>query len=91
MAGGVHGGGAHGGGHAWQGACMAGEGCAWWGGMHGRGGLHGGGHVWRGGACVADTTRYDDTVNEPAVRILLECILVTLLLDTIKEAQKVYI
>ena len=28
-----------------------------------------GGHVW-------DTTRYGDTINERAVRILLECILV---------------
>ena len=28
-----------------------------------------GGHVW-------DTTRYRDTINERAVRILLECILV---------------
>ena len=36
------------------------------------GGMRGcswGGHVW-------DTTRYGDTVNERAVRILLECILV---------------
>ena len=31
--------------------------------------LGGGGHVW-------DTTRYGDTVNERAVCILLECILV---------------
>ena len=30
------------------------------------------------GACVADTTRYDDAVNERAVRILLECILVSI-------------
>ena len=28
-----------------------------------------GGHAW-------DTTRYGDTINERAVRILLECILV---------------
>ena len=32
----------------------------------------GGGHVW-------DMTRYGDTVNELAVRILLECILVVTL------------
>ena len=32
----------------------------------------GGGHAW-------DTTRYGDTVNERAVRILLECILVIFL------------
>ena len=73
------------GGHAWLlwggmhgcsgGACMVAlggmHGCsgghAWllWGGMHGCSG----GHAW-------DTTRYGDTVNERAVRILLECILV---------------
>ena len=51
------------GGHAWLlgGACMVAL----------------GGHVWllREG-CVWDTTRYGDTVNERAVRILLECILV---------------
>ena len=56
------------------GTCMAGvclprgvhgRGCAWW----------GGGHAWH--ACSpADTTRYGDVVNERAVRILLECILV---------------
>ena len=42
------------------------------GGMRGcSGGVHGcsGGHAW-------DMTRYGDTVNERAVRILLECILV---------------
>ena len=32
-------------------------------------GCSGGGHPW-------DTTRYGDTINERAVRILLECILV---------------
>ena len=47
-------------GHAWQGACMAGRACM-------PGGMHGGGRVWQ-------TPR--DTVNERAVRILLECILV---------------
>ena len=65
-----------GGGHAWQGGmhgrgmCMAG-GCAWQGGMHGRGYAswgacvaRGGGHAWH-------------TANELAVRILLECILVS--------------
>ena len=50
------------------------------GGMHGcSGGVHGcsGGGAWLlwGGAAL-DTTRYGDTVNEWAVRILLECILV---------------
>ena len=59
------------GGHVWQGACMAG-GHAWQGGMHGRGacmagGVHGGGCAWQ---------ILRDTVNERAVRILLECILV---------------
>ena len=50
------------------GACMVA-----WGGMHvcSQGGCVAapGGHAW-------DTTRYGDTVNERAVRILLECILV---------------
>ena len=61
------------GGHAWQ------VGCAWWGacmagGMH-CGGMHGRGHVWWGGGHAWQILR--DTVNERAVRILLECILVT--------------
>ena len=51
-------------------ACVAG-------GMHGRDG----GHAWQGwGACVAGGRAWQilrDTVNERAVRILLECILVT--------------
>ena len=59
-------GGIHGGGHACQG------GHAWWGCVTGIGGVHG-----RGG-CMADTTRYSDTVNERTVCILLECILVLL-------------
>ena len=71
-------GGVHGGGLAWQGECMAG-------GMHGRvhawqgacvvvGGMHGsGGHVWQSGH---GWQILRDTVNERAVRILLECILV---------------
>ena len=66
-------------GHAWLlqgGMCGCSGGCAW---------LLPGGHVWLlpGGACVValgghvwDTTRYRDTINERAVRILLECILV---------------
>ena len=40
------------------------------------GAWQGGGHVSLG-ACMADTTIYSDTVNERAVRILLECIFVT--------------
>ena len=54
------------------------------GGMHGcLGGVCGcvgGGHVW-------DTTRYGDTVNERAVRILLECILVLSYLLASKESN----
>ena len=56
--------------HVWQGACMVG-------GMRGRG--HSGGHAWGGwgvrgrGACVPWQISWD-TVNERAVRILLECI-----------------
>ena len=54
-----------------------------WGGMHGcSGGVRGcsGGAcvVARGGGgCAWDTTTHGDTVNERAVRILLECILVS--------------
>ena len=50
---------------------MVAGGHAWLlGGMRGEGGVHGeGGRAW-------DTTRYGDTINERAVRILLECILV---------------
>ena len=52
-------------GHAWQRGCGKG-------GMHGKGEacMAKGGHVW-------DMMRYRDTINERAVRILLECILVT--------------
>ena len=60
MAGGMHGRGMHGRGCVWCGACMAG-GHAWCGGMHCRGG-----HAWQ---------ILRDTVNEQALRILLECIL----------------
>ena len=71
------------GGHVWREACMAG-GCVWLGGV-----WQGG--AWQGGACMAggmhDThiphthppgqvIRLWHTVNERAVRILLECILV---------------
>ena len=66
------------GGHAWLPGGMHGEGE----GMHGegvcvaKGGMCGEGeHVWQRGG-VWDTTRYGDTINERAVRILLECILV---------------
>ena len=63
-------GGVHGGGHAWQGVCMPG-------GMCGRGVMHGGGgHVWQ---------ILRDTVNERAVRILLECILILTCLWTSKR------
>ena len=72
------------GGHAWllRGVCVVALGGAWLlpGGVHGcsgvcgfsGGSMHGcsgGGHAW-------DTMRYADTVNEWAVHILLECILV---------------
>ena len=57
------------------------HGCSWGVCMVALGGMHGcsreGGHVrlLRGGSAW-DTTRYGDTINERAVRILLECILV---------------
>ena len=86
MAGGVHGRGC-----AWQGVCMVG-------GVHG--GVHGrevcvvgeacmaGGHVWQGGACVAGWRAWQilwDMVNEWAVCILLECILVLVKLSKSKS------
>ena len=41
-----------------------------------KGGMCGEGeHVWQRG-CAWDTTRYRDTINERAVHILLECLLV---------------
>ena len=40
-----------------------------------KGGVHGkGGHAWQRGGHAWDTTRYGNTINERAVRILLECI-----------------
>ena len=51
------------GGHVW----LLKGGCAWL--LRGVHGCLGGGHVW-------DMMRYRDMVNERAVRILLECILV---------------
>ena len=69
--GGVRGGGGGGGGmcggrHMWQGACVAGSVC-------GRGAS-----VAEGGMCATQSPCQilRDTVNERAVRILLECILV---------------
>ena len=61
-----------------RGACMAG-GCAWQGGMHGRGACVAGRACMAGGACMGEGHVWEilrDTVNERAVRILLECILV---------------
>ena len=87
--GGMHGeGGIRGeGGHVWwRGVCVAKGACVAKGGMHGkRGGMHGkggvcmvkGGMCGEVGVCAWDMTRYGDTINEPAVRILLECILVS--------------
>ena len=95
MAGGMCGGGVHGRGacvaggmcgrgHAWQGeACMAG-------GVRSRGVCMAGVCVWQGGMCgrgvyVACTPTHPprqilrDIVNERAVRILLECILVSIM------------
>ena len=56
-----------------SGACMVARGHAWLL-PGGRAWLLPGGHASLGGAW--DTTRYGDTINERAVRILLECILV---------------
>ena len=83
---GVHGsGGMHDRGCVWQGAWqgvmeagVCGRGHAWQGDMHGRRGMHGRGCAWQG--CVWQILR--DTVNERAVRILLECILVIIIFLT---------
>ena len=85
MVGGTCGGACMAGGHGWQGTCMAGgRGHAWQGvcmaeDMHGRGhawremcmagDMHGRGHAWQ---------ILRDTINERAVRILQECILVSI-------------
>ena len=80
MTGGVHGwraymvGGMHGRRHLWQGACMAG-GCAWLGGMRGRG-MCVGGHAGQGTQVSPPRPILRVMVNERAVHILLECILV---------------
>ena len=70
------------GGHAWQGVCAV-EGHAWQGAcMVGAcmvGGMCGRGHAWQGArhTCPLPPRQIlRDTVNERAVRILLECILV---------------
>ena len=63
--------------------CVCGRGCAWWGhawqgGVHGRGACVAGACMARG-ACVVGGHAWQilrDTVNEWAVLILLECILV---------------
>ena len=71
------------GGHGCSGGCVVA-----WGGVHGcsggERGCSGGGHAWLlGGGGAWDTTRYGDTINERAVRILLECILVPRLVFTL--------
>ena len=75
------GGGMHG--CSW-GACMVAlggvHGCSWGACVVAPGGVcvvSAGGHAWLlPGGHAWDTMRYGDTINEPAVRILLECILV---------------
>ena len=69
------------GGHVWQGGMhggggMCGRGCAWQGGMHGVGQCMAGGVHGRG-ACMPPQGIWWDTVNERAVCILLEWILVS--------------
>ena len=70
------------------GACVvAPGGCAW---LLPGGGMRGcsGGHAWLlPGVCAWDMTRYGDTVNERAVCILLECILVNITFKTVKIYQ----
>ena len=72
-------------GHVWQGGMHGGGVCGSGGsmhgrGMHGKGGVHGrmacmvGGHAWH--TAPPPRQMLQDTVNERALRILLECILV---------------
>ena len=79
--------------HAWLlwGACMVAPGGAW---------LLPGGHAWLlpGGVCGCswgghawDITRYWDTINERAVRILLECILVSVCIFIIHSLKIDYV
>ena len=81
--------------HGCWGACVVKGECMVKGGMCGKGGVcmvakggcvAKGGHVW-------DTTKYGDTINERAVRILLECILVhlTKILVLIPLLQTLYV
>ena len=80
------------------GVCMVVGGCVQMqGGMHGcgGGGMHGfggacvvaggGGHAWWGGMCGIRR----DTVNERAVRILLECILVMNIVCVIEKLKNI--
>ena len=68
------------GGHVWQGGMHDRGGMCGVGGMHGRGECAWGGGMWQGGICDMHTPRQilrlRHTVNERAVCILLECILV---------------
>ena len=74
----------HGRGCALRGACMAG-GHAWQGVMHGGGACMTGGMYCKG-VCMAHMPPHilRDTVNERTVRILLECILVSLFDPSVK-------
>ena len=81
-------GGVHGcsGGHVWllQRVCMVAPGGLAWllpGGVHGCSG----GVCGCSGGCAWDMTTYGDTVNEQAVRILLECILVLVLCKNLEN------
>ena len=65
---------AGGGMHGCRGASMVKGTCMAKGGMCGEGG-----HAWQRGGHVWDMTRYRDLINERVVRILLKCILVSLL------------
>ena len=90
-------------GFVFTGVCMSTGGGMHEGGVHGRGGMHGGGCLWQGGmhgigACVAGGGPSwqipRDTVNERAVRILLDCILVfllSLLQQSLVSAQEVLV
>ena len=80
------------------GTCLAGEGHAWQGGMHGRGctwqgGMHGREHAWRrgvrgrGGACVAgETATVADGTHPTGMHSCLVLIIFSLILVFRKQA-----
>ena len=77
------------GGHAWQGGCVWWGGHVWQGGVHGRGHALQGVHAWQGAGMTGGHAWQilRDTVNEWAIHILLECILVVTDTESTKQPK----